>query len=66
MSDATSKPAKVSPEADRWASHNAARLLSGRKGHGGGPCTTRVLSEAQLYALLALAFDAGRASVKDA
>lgn len=56
------EPRNLSSQAQTYARTRARILLAGRKGHGGGPCMTRVLDEAKLYALLAIAFDDGRAS----
>jgi hypothetical protein len=52
---------KTSAEADAFARRAAGLLLANRKGHGGGPCKARRMTEAQLVALIALAFDAGLA-----
>lgn len=52
----------LSPEARAYGLQTAKRLLAGRTGHGGGPCTSRVMDETQLAALTALAFQAGKES----
>lgn len=51
--------AELSPLARDYGRRVAAKLLDGRKGHGGGPCLSRVMREADLIALAGLAFDAG-------
>lgn len=51
--------AEVSDRAIRYGRGVAKALLSGRKGHGGGECSYRVMREEDLIALAALAFDAG-------
>lgn len=52
----------VSPEARAYGAAVARKLLTNRKGHGNGPCSYRVMREAQLSALASLAFEAGRNS----
>jgi hypothetical protein len=49
------------PEAQAYGRRTARKLLSGRTGHGGGPCTKRVFTEAELAALCAIAYAAGKA-----
>lgn len=58
--------ADLSPQARAYARAASRAMMTGRRGHGG---TTRVvhrqMTEAQLFALIALSFDQGRASVID-
>jgi hypothetical protein len=42
-----------------WVAHRVETLFYGRKGHGGGPCTRRVLSPKQLTRILEQAYDDG-------
>lgn len=42
----------------------AVKLFEGRKGHGGGPCSRRVLGPADLAAIAAAAFQAGATVAK--
>ena len=51
---------QLSPAADLYGARAARVLLSGRKGHGGGPCVARRLTERELAVLCAAAFEAGR------
>lgn len=51
----------MSQEADDYAAQETARLFRGRKGHGGGPCTRRVMRPADLRLILRGAFLAGMA-----
>lgn len=50
----------ASPPARAYGFRASRALLSNRKGHGGGPCSARRLGAAELAALCAVAFDAGR------
>ena len=47
--------------ADAYAEREVQRLFEGRKGHGGGPCTKRVLRPAELKSILRGGFLAGTA-----
>ena len=49
----------MTPEAQAYGRATAAKLLRGRKGHGGGPCSRRVFNEAELAALAAIIWQAG-------
>lgn len=55
----------LSPEAQAYGADTARKLLRGRKGHGGGPCLKRNMNEAELTALCAIAFNAGRTAMAD-
>lgn len=55
----------VTHQAREYGKSQARKLLAGRTGHGGGRCTYRQLDEAQIAALMAIAFDAGAQSVLD-
>jgi hypothetical protein len=54
----------ISQAARTYGERAATALMDKRKGHGGGPIARRVLSRAELIALAAIAFDAGRASLE--
>lgn len=49
----------LSPVADLYGARAARKLLSGRKGHGGGPCVARRLTEQELAVICAASFEAG-------
>jgi hypothetical protein len=49
----------MTEEGYRWCGKKVRELLAGRRGHGGGPCTKRVLSAGQLDCLLRIAYQAG-------
>ena len=59
-------PQEASAIARSYGRGVAEAMLRGRKGHGGGPCLSRVLREADLIALAAHAFEAGRKFEKGA
>jgi hypothetical protein len=42
-----------------WVSRKVAEMFAGRKGHGGGPCCSRVLDADQLRTILQDAYEAG-------
>ncbi len=46
-----------------FGAKHAASFFSGRKGHGNGPCSYATVSEPELAAIIAAAFDAGAADV---
>lgn len=54
----------ASPEALSYGRKVAATMMNNRKGHGGAQINYRRLDEASIAALVALAFDAGKNSVK--
>lgn len=62
MSEANYPPAQGSASA--YAHVTTVQQFAGRKGHGGGPCTRRVLNPGQLSKLLAEAFAAGEREAK--
>jgi hypothetical protein len=51
--------------AQGWAALAARKLLANRTGHGGGRVVYRQMSEAQLYALAMVAFEAGAAWARE-
>jgi hypothetical protein len=52
---------ELSPMSILYAKRATAKLFSGRKGHGGGPCMRRVLGPGELETIIACAFEMGRA-----
>lgn len=60
------KTATIQEPARTWALAFARRQFDGRKGHGQGRCSERHLSEAQLAAMLAIAYQAGANATKAA
>ncbi len=56
-----SRPASCSA----WVSEKVASLFAGRRGHGGGRCTRRVLYPEELAILLTEAYTAGKQNAKD-
>ena len=49
-----------------WVARKVLAMFDGRKGHGGGPCCSRVLRAEQLRDLLQEAFQAGIKSQENA
>lgn len=49
-----------SAAAKDYGSYLARRLFTGRRGHGQGPIVARRLSEAELGAIIAIAYQAGK------
>lgn len=49
------------PKYSSWVEQKVQSLFDGRKGHGGGKCTSRVLRRSQLLELLEEAYRHGRA-----
>jgi hypothetical protein len=53
----------MSKEIDPQVKEVVARMFEGRKGHGGGPCTRRVLSATDLELMFQAVYEAGQQSM---
>jgi|SRR6185503_4925120 len=45
---------------NRWAAEVTKRMFEGRTGHGGGPCSKRVLRDMEIFEIAKASFEAGQ------